>query len=106
MKSEPDKVLRLALHGEIDASHAEQILSEIRAAIDRLLPREVRMDLSDVTFIDTSGVGTLVHALEAAREAGAGYKLTDASELVRARLRIAGVSTALGLVDGEGGSDV
>ena len=102
VKAEADETLRVALHGEIDATHADQILKEIRSAIDRFLPRSVQMDLSDVTFIDTSGLGTLVYAMKAAHHAGAGYELTDASELVRSRLRRTGLLEALGLADEDG----
>jgi anti-sigma B factor antagonist len=97
-----DQTLSVALHGDIEAPHAEQILSEIRAAIDQFLPRAVRVDLSDVTFIDTAGMGTLVGAMSAAHKVGAEYAVTDASDIAQARLRMIGLAGPLGMAE-EGG---
>jgi anti-anti-sigma factor len=99
VESGSDQSLRVALHGDIEAPHADQILSEICAAIDEVLPRAVRVDLSSVTFIDTAGAGTLVRAMSAARKAGADYAVTDASDIVRARLRLFGLAATLGMAE-------
>ena len=96
---EPDATLRVELHGELDIAHAEQILNEIQSAIDSFLPRTVRMDLSGVTFIDSTGLGTLVNSMKAAHEAGSGYELTHVPELVRSRLRRTGLWDVFGLAD-------
>ena len=96
---EPDATLRVELRGELDIAHAEQILNEIQSAIDSFVPRTVRMDLSGVTFIDSTGLGTLVNSMKAAHEAGSGYELTHVPELVRSRLRRTGLSDVFGLAD-------
>jgi anti-anti-sigma factor len=99
VSTEADEVCRVALHGEIDADHAEAILAEIRGAIERYAPRTVTVDLSRVTFIDTSGLGTLVNAMNASRAAGADYRVTQVPDLVRPVLRITGLLEPFGLAD-------
>jgi anti-anti-sigma factor len=99
VRSDSDAMVRVGLHGEIDAEHSKEILNEIRAAIEQYLPREVKVDLSEVTFMDTSGMATLIGAMNASHEVGAHYQLTGVSEQVGAKLRMTGLAELFGLPD-------
>jgi anti-anti-sigma factor len=60
--------LRVALLGEVDIATGEYLAAQI-AQLMRAR-RTARLDLSDLRFIDGSGIDALVRALKAARDAG------------------------------------
>lgn len=69
ISQEADTVL-VKVAGEVDVSNA----SELRGAIDAKLPEttgELVVDLADVPYIDSTGIGVLVGAAHRAQEQGA-----------------------------------
>jgi anti-sigma B factor antagonist len=65
--------LILSLEGEVDLSESprvrELLLDGVRRRID------VLVDLSRVTYIDSSGVASLIEAFQLARKSGTGFAL-------------------------------
>lgn len=80
--------------GEIDA-HTSPSLT---AAIDAAGP-DVRLDLSGVEFVDSSGLRVLIDAHRRLVAAGGGLRLVALSEPVRRLLEISGVTEYLGIED-------
>jgi len=77
----------VALKGEIDLENspaARKLLLESIHSADRVL-----VDLSGVTYIDSSGVASLVEALQTSRKNGTGFALAAASEPTRRVLELA-----------------
>lgn len=82
------------LAGELDLSTVAVFVD----AIDDVLedrPRSVELDLSDLTFIDSSGVGAYVTAFRRARAQGTNLSLGARSSLVQRVLELSGVEEAL-----------
>jgi len=71
---EQDGVTVLAPRGPIDVSHALELRDLIAGTIERAGSRLV-VDLTDVTLIDSSGVGIFVTAHRQADAAGAQFAL-------------------------------
>lgn len=86
--------LRLALHGEIDLAAHEVLLTEILQAV-KSPATEVEIDLGEVSFVDSGGVGVLVNGYHAARAAGCGFRVINARGMVRQVLEITGVLDTL-----------
>jgi anti-sigma B factor antagonist len=61
----------LAVGGEIDVATSPELRRELHQVADRQ-PSRLVLDLGDVTFIDSSGLGVLVGALKRLREEGRG----------------------------------
>lgn len=79
----------LDLKGKLTAGLGDQILRE---AIDELLAEEkkkVVLNLSEVSFLDSAGVGELVAGLRTARRFGAHLKLLNVGERVYSTLDMA-----------------
>lgn len=57
----------LGLSGELDLSNAEALSEAIEEAMDGAAP-QLAVDLSAVTFMDSSALGVLVKALHAAHD--------------------------------------
>jgi anti-sigma B factor antagonist len=79
--SERDGVKVVHLHGPIDVSQAMTLRDLLGAQIDSASAR-VLLDLSDVTLIDSSGIGILVTAHRRADSQGARFGLAGATGTV------------------------
>lgn len=62
--------LYLAVSGEIDHHGAGEIMAELDREVDAHLPRRLRLDLSGVTFMDSSGIAVLLRAQRRMGELG------------------------------------
>jgi anti-sigma B factor antagonist len=92
-----DGMLSLVLRGEINFTNAGELGDAIRAAVRREKPTAVRVDLAEVTFLDSSGIGVLVTAMRAADEADAAYLVENPSPNVFDQLQTTGLVEAFGL---------
>ena len=60
--TEEGRVLRAELSGELDHHGARAVMEELDRQIDLALPRELVLDLSGLTFTDSSGIAVLLRA--------------------------------------------
>jgi anti-sigma B factor antagonist len=82
-------VMILDLKGRLTAGLGDQIL---RDAVDELLAegrRRILLNLSEVSFVDSAGVGELVAGLKTARRFQAELKLLNVGERVYSTLDMA-----------------
>ena len=63
--------------------------------------KKVVLDLSDITYIDSGGLGTLVGSYSTARSAGADIKLAGLGQRVRDVLQITKLVTVFEVYDSE-----
>jgi anti-sigma B factor antagonist len=82
-------VMILDLKGRLTAGLGDQILRE---AIDELLAedrKKILLNLSEVAFVDSAGIGELVAGLRTARRFGAELKLLNLGKRVYSTLDMA-----------------
>ena len=83
--------MQLAVAGEIDMATVDQLQGAIGDAVTRADTATVVIDLTDVTFCDSIGIGTLVRAhVEAARQ-GTVVRISNPQRQIRRVLEITGV---------------
>ena len=91
----PSGDLVIALHGEFDALGT----AAVRAGLERVATAEgpslVVLDLSQVTFIDSSGVGAIVYLFKRLKALGRALELTGVHGQVRELLELLRVHKAL-----------
>ena len=77
--------------------------TELRETLKRLLAttRQIVLNLSGVTYIDSGGLGTLVGVYSSARSSGADIKLTGLGQRLRDVLQITKLVTVFEVYDGE-----
>ena len=63
-----DKRLTIALKGDIDHHSAKDTMRIIGNKIDIYLPMVCVLDFRDVTFMDSSGIAIVIHAIRRMRE--------------------------------------
>jgi anti-sigma B factor antagonist len=83
----------LRVTGAIDMQSRDALLTAGRAAFESDSPGLV-LDLADVTFLDSTGIGALVELGHDAEDADAGFALRDPSPRVVRVLRMTGLSDA------------
>lgn len=86
-----DSGLTIALSGEIDHHAARDMMSELDQAIAERLPSRLVLDLSGVTFMDSSGIAVLLRALRQMERHGGSLRAANIPVQARRVLDAAGV---------------
>jgi anti-sigma B factor antagonist len=84
----PNPANVLPLEGEIDL-HVSPRVERALASIIKTRPPHVIVDLSGVTFIDSSGLAALIHAMQDVKQYGGKLTLSGISADVRTILETA-----------------
>jgi anti-sigma B factor antagonist len=88
----------IEVSGEIDLHSAPQLRAELLKLAEGAKPRFV-IDLGEVSFIDSTGIGVLVGALKRSREKSGSVHFCGAQSRVRRVFEITGLMRALPLFD-------
>ena len=84
------------VRGELDLATAPELLREVQGTL--VLPlNAVRLNLGEVSFLDSSGIHTLLVAKSSAEERGIEFTLATVSRQSRYVLEIAGLTAHFGL---------
>ena len=84
--------LACCLSGEIDHHAAQGLRREIDAQIDARMPELLTMDFSDVTFMDSSGVGLILGRGRYMASLGGRLTIQNPPAAVRRMLELAKIS--------------
>jgi anti-sigma B factor antagonist len=85
-----DDTVTVALHGEVDVATVDQVRVAFADAIAGR-PRAIEVDLRDLSFIDSTGLGALVFGFQRSREENIGFRLARPSPGVRQTLVLSGL---------------
>jgi anti-sigma B factor antagonist len=77
----------ISISGEIDFHYSGDIRDRILAALSE--GRHTLVDLSNTTYINSSGIASLIEGLQHARKAGLKFALAGLGPTVRETLRLA-----------------
>jgi anti-anti-sigma factor len=92
--SRADSEVTIVLAGEADVSSADQLRDVLFDAVAQR-PGRITVDVRGLVFIDSTGIGTLVAARQAALQHRCALQVANTRGQVRRVLSIAGVLTAL-----------
>ncbi|MDX1972836.1 MAG: STAS domain-containing protein [Candidatus Sumerlaeia bacterium] len=84
------------LSGELVADNSHT-LREMVMGVSQKNPREIILNLSEVPFIDTSGLGTLVGLRASLRSKDIALRLTNATERVIQNLKMTRLDLVFGI---------
>jgi stage II sporulation protein AA (anti-sigma F factor antagonist) len=87
-----DRNLLLELSGELDHHGARTALREMEEALDAALPRKLVLDLSGVTFMDSSGIAVILRARQKMQLLDGGLLVRGVPPQARRVLEAAGVN--------------
>ncbi|MBR1828707.1 MAG: STAS domain-containing protein [Atopobiaceae bacterium] len=94
--------LLVRVTGEVDVSNAPELREALDAAITKLADGDVRrleVDLSEVPYIDSTGIGVLVGTVHRADEHGIAVVVARPQRNVARVLKLLGLSEELGVTD-------
>lgn len=83
--------LCIHLRGELDHHSARSALQGIEAALDRFLPRHCALEMSGLSFMDSSGIAVILRAKKRLLETGGELIVLDPSPLSARVLAASGV---------------
>ncbi len=78
----------LTVSGELDLVSADEFAAAGLGALDDPASQQLRVDLSAVSFIDSTGIGALIRLRNAAQEGSTGLVLVSPSTRVLEVLRL------------------
>ena len=86
-----EKQLTLRISEEIDESTTEKLRRKIDNEITRFLPRKVIFDFSDVSFMDSAGIGMLLGRYKIIRMLGGQLELINVNRQIEKVFEISGI---------------
>ena len=86
-----DRNLNAAISGEVDHHGAKSIMEELDRQIDLNLPKRLTLDLSGVTFMDSSGIAVLLRAWRRIGELAGSIRVVRVPDQAKKVLRAAGI---------------
>lgn len=86
----------IALSGEVDLASSPAARREILRALER---QDVFVDLSGVTYMDSSGVASLVEGYQLAKDKGRQFGLVGVTHAVRLVLGLASLDRVFPIYD-------
>jgi len=93
------KTILVALRGELDLKTADPLREALDALVDRYSDKHLTIDLTDVEFIDSSGLGVLLGRYRRLKPAGRHLSLTGVRPAVRSVLELAGLDAIISITD-------
>lgn len=90
-----DGVVTLTVVGEVDIAVTDEFAAVTSACLALPGATTLRVDVADVTFLDSSGLGSLVRARNEAAALGKDLVIANASTTVAKVFRISGLSGVL-----------
>lgn len=85
--NEADQLWEVILKGEVDISNAAQLKSELQAMLkEKMAP--VTMDIKDLSYIDSTGLGVIIGTYKRMEERGISMKMKNPVKNVEKLLKI------------------
>jgi anti-sigma B factor antagonist len=87
----------IALYGEVDYATALEFRGTMSALLSTGNVDTIIVDLSGVTFLDSTGLGTLVVAARICAELKVHFQVSNANPFIAKLFAVVGVAEALGI---------
>lgn len=87
----------ISIRGEVDHHSARTIMENIDQTISSQLPMKLVLDLSSVSFMDSSGIAVLLRALRQMNQLGGNLRVTGIPPQPRKVLDAAGIGRLITL---------
>lgn len=85
------KRLTVHLYGELDHHYASLLRVEVDARIKREAPKELWLDLTNMIFMDSSGLGFIMGRLRQMQKTEGTMKLVNPNRAVERMINMAGI---------------
>jgi anti-sigma B factor antagonist len=90
--------ITVALHGEVDVMTVDEVRMALGEAI-AARPGLIVVDLADLSFIDSTGLGAIIFGFQRARDEGMAFLLANPTRGVRQVLVLSGLLEVVDLIE-------
>lgn len=95
----------LYLQGEVDAYTVPRVSERLTPIVLNERYVSVTVDLADVTYMDSTGIGVLIGALKASKQSGCQLLIQRIPSRIDRLFQITGLKDILSIVPPEGGEE-
>ena len=92
-----DKLLLFKITEEIDHHVVEKLRRKADLEIEKHIPRKVIFDFSNVTFMDSAGIGLILGRYKNITSLGGSLEIINASDIVNKILVMSGVNKIINI---------
>lgn len=85
------QVVTAFLSGEIDHHNVKPVREEIDSFIEGAMPKLLLLDFTDITFMDSSGIGLVMGRYKLMKAMDGEVKVTNATPHIRKVMHLAGL---------------
>jgi anti-sigma B factor antagonist len=101
-RRQADGATVMDVRGSLDATTVDVLRAAMLDTLQQHRPRLMIVDLTLVTFMDSTGIGLLIRGHQSARDQGTRFVVRNPSEFVHRQLRLTGLTGMLGLPTADG----
>ncbi|MCI8414366.1 MAG: STAS domain-containing protein [Ruminiclostridium sp.] len=94
-----NRILTISLSGDIDHHRVKGLLQNLDQELDEVLPRQVVVNCSGVTFMDSSGIAILLRLRQRMEALSGTLQVTGLNEQPARVLRAAGLHRLIPIVE-------
>ena len=87
-----DKQLVFKINEDIDEYCAQKIRRRLDNEIERYMPKEIIFDFSNVSFMDSAGIGMIIGRYKMMKLIGGSLEIVNISSTVRRILEMSGIN--------------
>lgn len=88
---EEGRTLTARIEGEVDHHAAKALMEELSRRVDEALPRKLELDLSGVTFMDSSGIAVVLRTWRRMGQIGGAMRVVGVPPQAAKVLRAANI---------------
>lgn len=94
-----DKILTIKISEEIDENTTEKLRRKIDNEITRFLPRKVVFNFSNVTFMDSAGIGMLLGRYKVIKMLGGTLEIVNVNRQIKKLFEMSGILKIIPITD-------
>ena len=94
-----DKQLIFKINEDIDECCVQKIRRKLDNEIERYMPKEILFDFSDVSFMDSAGIGLLIGRYKLANMLGGKVEVTNINTPIRKIFEMSGIFKIIPVVE-------
>lgn len=91
VEKKEDDILIVNVNGDVDLENSDSLREQVSAALES--NSAVSVNMSEVSYIDSSGIAALIESRQKAEEANKSFKIQKPSEAVISVLKMAKLDT-------------
>lgn len=91
IEKKEDDILIVNVNGDVDLENSDSLREQVSAALES--NSAVSVNMSEVSYIDSSGIAALIESRQKAEEANKSFKIQKPSEAVISVLKMAKLDT-------------